>query len=102
MNNIRYIPSFFRSRPLWVLWKKEKDKNGRETKVPYSVRGYKASTTDSHTWSTFNKACETLVTGNYNGLGVVMSKELGCVFIDIDHCIDPDAGELSEDAEEIH
>lgn len=101
MNNTRYIPYFFRSRPLWVLWKKEKNSNGKETKVPYSVRGHKASTTDPSTWSTFNEACETLVTGNYNGLGVVMYKELECVFIDIDHCIDPDTGELSEDAEEI-
>lgn len=101
MSSDRYIPSFFRSRSLWILWKLEVNSKGKETKVPYAAAGYHASTTNQKSWSSFQTAYKALQTGSYNGLGVVMTKDLNCVFIDIDHCIDPDSGELSEIAEDI-
>ena len=101
MKNSRFIPYFFRSRALWVLWRLEKNDKGKETKVPYAAAGYHASTTKADTWCSFQKAYETLQTGNYNGLGVVMVKELHCIFIDIDHCIDPETGALSDTAEDV-
>lgn len=97
----KYIPHLFRSHNIWILWRKEKDKNGRDTKVPYTASGHYASSTNRSTWCSFDKAYDALRTDSFSGLGVVIAEKLGCVFIDIDHCIDPVTGELSEIASDI-
>jgi len=53
------FPSELQSVPHWILWKHE-DVGGRKTKVPYSVSGYKADTTNAKTWTTFDKTQESL------------------------------------------
>ncbi len=103
MHTETYIPECFRRKPIWVLWRLE-EKNGRLTKVPYSaLTERRASSTDSDTWSTYSEACETFETseGKYSGVGVVITKEMNLIFIDIDHCIDSETGELSEIASDI-
>lgn len=98
-----FIPSFFRERVLWVLWKLEKNEKGKWTKVPYSaLTGRKASSTNPGTWCSFSEAVKEFRNGkSYSGLGVVIAKELNIVFIDIDHSIDPETGELNEIGEDI-
>ena len=39
----------------WLLWRIE-NVGARETKVPYSVRGCKASSTDPRSWAPFDVA----------------------------------------------
>ena len=88
MKFINYYPAYFRERNIWVLWRLEKDQTGRLTKIPYSAKtGYKASSTDPATWSSFSEARAAYECMNdcYDGLGIVLSKDEDLVFIDIDH-----------------
>jgi primase-polymerase (primpol)-like protein len=93
------IPDELKSRPQWVVWKAVGEK---PDKVPYSaVNWRKASSTDLLTWSTFEKACEALETGEYSGLGFVFSSGDPYTGIDLDNCVEQEAGEVAQWALEI-
>lgn len=64
------IPAELRSMSHWVLWRYE-ERNGKQTKVPYSVSGKKASVTDETTWTTFEQAVQ--YSADYSGIGFVFS-----------------------------
>jgi putative DNA primase/helicase len=49
------IPEELKTLPQWVLWKPEQ-RDGRLTKMPYTVQGYKASVTDHKNWASFDVA----------------------------------------------
>ena len=88
---------------LWIQWTLELDKKNRLTKVPYSPKYHgHASSTDPTTWGTYNQAVQMIESNPffYKGLGLIISKDHNLVFIDIDHCIDPDEN-LSEIAMDI-
>lgn len=83
-----YIPDEMTSKRSWVLWRLEKDKNGRPTKIPYSALYHgKAASTKPDSWSSYTVARQEYINSNgyYNGVGYVLTKD-GLVFIDIDHC----------------
>jgi hypothetical protein len=75
------------SQKCWVLWRLEMVRNNRgelmPTKVPYTLGGKHASSTDSGTWSTYAEAQAAV--GSYTGVGVMMERGRGCV--DLDHCV---------------
>ena len=78
-----------------MLWKYEPPKkpDGKWQKVPYQPNGYKASTTNRHTWSTFETCRAVYEQGGYDGVGFVFDGEVGpdgtcLVGIDLDRCID--------------
>jgi primase-polymerase (primpol)-like protein len=75
----------------WVLWRRESI-SGRQTKVPYSVRGHKASSTDPRTWAPFDVVLSAWHRKPhiYAGLGFVFVKSGGLVGIDLDDCLDPE------------
>ncbi|SFK73441.1 bifunctional DNA primase/polymerase [Streptomyces pini] len=77
----RTIPTELTSRPRWV----------RRTarKVPLTVGGETASSTDPSTWSRYREAAASTVG---TGLGFVLNGD-GIVCIDLDHCLD-DEGEV--------
>lgn len=75
------LPSEMTSRARFVRWKLAM-RRGKETKVPLTVDGRAASSTDSATWSTFNDATNS---GVGKGFGFVLGEGIGC--IDLDHCI---------------
>jgi len=52
-------------------------------KVPLSIHGYPASSTNSATWSTFKRARDSRIG---DGLGFVLTGD-GIACIDLDHCI---------------
>lgn len=79
------IPDEMKSLPNWVLWRKEY-RNNKETKVPYSVNGVRASSTNPGTWGNFPDVLQGL-TNQYNGIGFMLTLETGIIFIDIDHCL---------------
>jgi putative DNA primase/helicase len=60
------------------------------TKVPYSVTGNKASSSDSNTWTDFGSAVEAYKSGSWDGIGFVFVQGGGITGIDLDHCFDSD------------
>jgi putative DNA primase/helicase len=80
------IPQELKAHPNWVVWRTE-ERDGKPTKVPYHPDGYKASSTDPGTWSTFDEADVASIA--YDGLGFVFT---GTPFagVDLDHVLDGD------------
>ena len=98
-----YYPDTLKNLPIWALWRIEADQKNHPTKVPYSPHyDGRASSTNSRTWGTFDQAVNKLQSrpDYYNGISLIISKEYGLVFIDIDHCVDED-GVLNETASNI-
>jgi len=75
----------------WGLWQYE-TVNGRRTKVPYSVRGHKASSSDPRTWGTFDEAVNSWRKNprRYAGLAFFFARDGGLVGIDLDDCLTAD------------
>ena len=83
------VPDDLAERDQWVLWRREVVA-GRETKVPYSIRGHRASSTKPADWGGFEKALSVWRRHpeRYAGLGFVFSAEDPFVGIDLDDCLD--------------
>lgn len=75
------IPVALTSLDCWVRWKLVK-RNGRLTKMPITLAGNAASSTDPNTWTSFEDA-SAAVAGD--GLGFVLGGGIAC--LDIDHCL---------------
>ena len=69
----------------WVVWNAEKA-GGRTTKIPYSITGKKASSTDESTWTTYEKA--KAASEFFSGIGVVFTPDQTLLGIDIDHVVE--------------
>lgn len=98
-----YYPKTLKDLPIWALWRLEADQKNRPTKVPYSPHyDGRASSTNPRTWGTFDQAVSKMQSrpNYYNGISLIISKEYGLVFIDIDHCVNDD-GVLNETASDI-
>ena len=75
--------------PHWVLWRSEPGPGAKPAKVPYTaITRTRASTVDSDTWCTWPMALAGHRKGGMSGLGFVLSRDLGLVFIDLDSCVD--------------
>lgn len=96
------IPVSLTDLPRWVCWryvlKHRKNGDPYWTKVPYQPGGREARTNDATTWSSFVDCQSAYALGDFDGLGIVLSDEL--TGIDLDDCIDPVTGEMSDDAKE--
>lgn len=77
------IPAELRAHDRWVRWIPVKQSD-RWTKVPLTIDGRAASSTDSATWSTYRDA---LASTAGIGLGFVLNGD-GIVCIDLDHCVE--------------
>jgi putative DNA primase/helicase len=84
------IPAELKDYDQWLLWKIEPQLKGRPKKVPYTISGYKASSTNPETWSSFDEVFEIYQksAGAYSGIGFVFTKEDPYICIDYDHIID--------------
>lgn len=83
-----FIPNELIQHNQWVLWKLE-NINGKHTKVPYQINGYKANSTDSDTWTSYETALNIYKNSNqYNGLGFVLTESDPYTVIDLDDCIE--------------
>lgn len=89
----------------WLVYKKEsvtKGKNkGGITKVPYQPNGYKARPTDPKTWTTYDNAKAAMETGKFDGIGYALTADEGYICIDLDHCVNPETGDIDQWAMEI-
>jgi energy-coupling factor transporter ATP-binding protein EcfA2 len=74
----RDIPQDLRERPQWVLHRE---------KVPLQPDGSHASSTDLATWSAFEDALSVAGSGQYDGIGFVLSSGDPFVGVDLDDCI---------------
>src|SRR5688572_14049400 len=85
------VPDDLTELDQWLLWRFE-IVEGRETKVPYSVHGHKASSTDQSTWAPFDVALDVWQRNHprYAGLGFVFVKGGGLVGVDLDDCLGSD------------
>ncbi|MEX3616483.1 phage NrS-1 polymerase family protein [Paenibacillus glucanolyticus] len=100
--NIDKIPTELKERKQWVVWKLEQRKgSAKPTKVPYTIDGERASSTDPSLWANFE---EVLAAYNKNkkilsGIGYVFSEGDPFTGVDIDNCIVD--GKVQEDVVEI-
>lgn len=94
------IPEKMKACPRWILWKLE-EVEGRDkpTKVPYSINGYHASTTNANTWAAFDEAVTECEKGGYSGIGFVFT-DTTFIGFDMDGCFNPESGELAREAAE--
>ncbi len=71
--------------PIWVVWKYEHI-NGKRTKVLYSAIIKRKSGTNAkykNTWTSYQEACNSAMTENFDGVGFVIPR--GYAVIDMDH-----------------
>jgi hypothetical protein len=87
------IPQELKDRNQWIVWKIIQ-RDGREIKIPYQIDGRPAKTDDPTTWSSFDECVK--VVHNFKGLGYVFSAGDPYTGIDLDSCLDPDTGSISE------
>lgn len=93
------IPASLKAIPRWVLWRHTLRKGGY-AKVPYTIDGSFASSTNPSTWTTFAEVDMAWALGDFDGIGIVID---GTDFhgIDLDDCRDPATGALSALAQEV-
>lgn len=94
---VENIPCALISLPQWVVWQPE-ERNGKTTKPPYNPKGGRASVNQPLTWSDFDTAIMT-AHAEYGGrVGFVLTEADNFAGMDIDHCVDPETGTITEDA----
>lgn len=84
------IPKELTDLKQWVLWKLEVSGKGKNTKVPYSVSGWRVSSTNPAAWSSFTEAKEKEATAD--GIGFMFLSGGNLSGIDLDHCIHTENG----------
>ena len=94
------IPEELTERSQWVCWRYE-ERDDDTTKVPYTVTGYRASSTNPDDWSSFGDVLAAYELGNYDGIGFVFSEDDPYAGIDLDKCRDPETGDVEPWAREI-
>lgn len=94
MVNFTSIPADLKQNCRFIVWKKEKGKDGRMTKIPYTPEtGRRAQSNFPETFSEFKEAAMAYAMGGYEGIGIRVSDGIGA--FDIDHCVLED-GSLNE------
>ena len=84
--NYQLIPFEMRHYPQWIVWKFE-DVNNKKTKVPYNIKGYRASVTNPQSWNSFDEVTQAVNNG-FDGIGFVLTENDPYAFIDLDHTED--------------
>lgn len=96
------IPEQLKAQDHWVGWKYHQ-RNGHWTKVPISVSGRWADTTNPATWSPFDKVLAIYQSHaqGWDGVGYVFAKGGQHAGIDLDDCFLPDSQKLKPWAQQI-
>lgn len=88
------LRDLFKGEKRFVNWRLLKVK-GKQTKIPYSTTGRKASSTDESTWSTYEEAKEASM-----NIGIVFTPKKDLLGIDIDHCLNKLTRNIEHDERE--
>lgn len=99
------IPDGLKAINRWLLWryiaKRRPDGSTHWAKVPFQPTGREARSNDQSTWVSYADAVDALILGDFDGLGFVFVADDDLAGIDLDDCIDPSTGEMSETAQEL-
>ena len=100
------IPDALELIPHWVVWRYEERPDRttgelKKTKVPYQIDGRRASSTNPATWTTFERAYGAYRRQEFSGVGFVLTKDIGIVGVDLDHCRDLENGTIEPWAQAI-
>lgn len=89
VNGYEQVPQELRSCDTWGLWRYVNiPGKHKPAKIPFTVRGSRADTTDPSKWVSFTRALEVYNNGGgYDGLGFLLTRENVYVGIDIDNCV---------------
>jgi putative DNA primase/helicase len=81
--------------PQWVVWKAELEE-GKRKKVPYNPnnRLARASVKIPKSWGSLDAALHALETGNFSGLGFMLTPPL--MMVDLDHSYDRATGTITD------
>ncbi len=69
-------------KPLWSLYRLEKDQQGNLHKRPYHPRGYPASIYKPRSWSSLDAVLEALATGTFSGIGIFLPDPYALIDVD--------------------
>jgi len=100
MNDYSSVPATLKKMPQWVCFKLEpNEKKGKPDKIPYDPRtGYRAKANDPSTWSDYDTVVNTVLAGQYDGIGFEFGN--GTFGIDLDNVID-ESGNITPEAQDI-
>lgn len=87
------IPAPLKALPNWLVHRMKKPHD--------PATGRMGSPTDPRRWTSFERAVSRFESGGFDGIGFGMREEDPYCGIDLDHCLDPDSGEVSGFAGEI-
>jgi hypothetical protein len=97
------IPDSLKNINRWVCWKLDllsrPNKPEKWAKVPYHPKGYRASSTNQNSWSTFEQVLCAYEGGGFEGIGVILGD--GLHGVDLDDHFDPIDDRLDEFGQEI-
>lgn len=80
------FPQVLRDLNQWVVWHFE-ERDGKLTKVPYAITGYRAESDNPMTWASFDDACHAFLKRGYEGVGFVFSEHDPYAGVDFDKCV---------------
>jgi putative DNA primase/helicase len=91
------IPRELKALPQWVCWS-FKERKGKPTKIPKNPKtGGNAKADNPETWGEFGQALrhyEAYRKNGVDGIGFMFSADDPYTGVDIDHCRDPETGQL--------
>lgn len=97
------VPEELRAINRWVCWrfvkKKKPDGSINWAKVPFTVTGQHASSTNPKTWASYDDVEQAYVLDDFDGIGLVLGDDVQG--IDLDDVRDPVTGELLPIAQEV-
>jgi putative DNA primase/helicase len=99
-SSVYQAPGELRTADQFVCWCEE-DRDGDITKVPYSVHGGRASSTNPKTWAPFEAAIAYAEEHSMSGVGFVFTEDDPYTGIDLDKCRDSETGEIDHWARKI-
>jgi putative DNA primase/helicase len=92
-SSVYQAPEELRTKDQFVTWREE-DRGGDPTKVPYSIRGGRASSTNPNTWAPFDDVIVYAEENGMDGIGFVFTEDDPYTGIDLDKCRNPETGEI--------
>lgn len=100
---VRHLPDEPKALRQWVIWRAEpRPGKAKPAKAPCQPRnGYPARSDRPSTWGTYAQTLARYQHGGWHGLGFVFSAADPYCGIDLDHCRDPETGEMAYWAQQI-
>jgi hypothetical protein len=87
------VPALLREQKRWTAWEERPQRGKKPAKVPL------ARTNDNKTWLDFGASLK--AAAGHAGVGFMMTGATGLVGIDIDGCVDPSTGAVTELAQSL-